>query len=224
MSVVRRLGLRLASGGFLLRLSVEMPSRALPCAGSPFRVTSVRGVILVVAATERELEGADGAATLACGLGPVEAAAATARALALERPRALVNVGIAGAKTLAPPALVLGSEAVYCDIGPDPGAVLPRVERVGPDAALLSAARRALPEAEVLPIATCAAIGGGSACEVEAMEGFAVLRAAELARVPAVELRAVSNLVDERDRSRWRFDDALALLESALSRLLDELR
>ena len=84
--------------------------------------------------------------------------------------------------------------------------------------------RRALPEAEVLPIATCAAIGGGSACEVEAMEGFAVLRAAELARVPAVELRAVSNLVDERDRSRWRFDDALALLESALSRLLDELR
>ena len=201
-----------------------MPSRSVPCAGSPFRGTSVRAVILVVAATERELEGADGAATLACGLGPVEAAAATARALALRQPSALVNVGLAGAKTLEPPALVLGSEAIYCDIAPDPGAVLPRVERVAPDARLLAAARRALPEAGVLPIATCAAIGGGSACEVEAMEGFAVLRAAELAGVPAVELRAVSNLVEERDRSRWRFEDALASLESALSRLLAELQ
>jgi nucleoside phosphorylase len=181
-------------------------------------------VILVVAATERELAGADGAATLACGIGPVEAAAATARALALERPRAVVNVGIGGGKTLAPPALVLGSEAVYCDIAPDPGALLPRVERVAADPNLLAAARRALPEAEVLPIATCAAIGGGSACEVEAMEGFAVLRAAELAGVPAVELRAVSNLVDERDRSRWSFDEALAALDAALARLLAALR
>ena len=150
--------------------------------------------------------------------------AATARALALDKPRALVNVGIAGAMTLEPPALVLGSEAMYCDITPDRGAVLPRVERVTPDARLLASARAALPEAEVLPIATCAAIGGGSACEVEAMEGFAVLRAAELAGVPAVELRAVSNRVNERDRSRWRFDDALAALRDALPRLLAELQ
>ena len=181
-------------------------------------------MILVVAATERELAGADGAAVLACGLGPVEAAAATARALAVSTPTALVNVGIAGAKTIEPPGLVLGSQAVYCDIVADPGAVFPRVERVEPDATLLTAARRVLPEAHVCPIATCAAIGGGSSCEVEAMEGFAVLRAAELAGVPAVELRCVSNLVDERDRSRWRFDDALATLEAALSRLLAELR
>jgi futalosine hydrolase len=55
------------------------------------------------------------------------------------------------------------------------------------------------------------------------MEGFAVLRAAELAGVPALELRTVSNLVDERDRSRWRFDDAFAALETALRRLVAEL-
>jgi futalosine hydrolase len=55
------------------------------------------------------------------------------------------------------------------------------------------------------------------------MEGFAVLRAAQLAGVPAVELRCVSNLVDERDRSRWRFDDALAALDSALPLLLAEI-
>jgi nucleoside phosphorylase len=56
------------------------------------------------------------------------------------------------------------------------------------------------------------------------MEGFAVLRAAELAGVPAVEVRAISNDVDEPDRARWRFEDALAALAQALPRLLVELR
>ena len=103
----------------------------------------------------------------------------------------------------------------------DPASVLPRVERVGPDAALLVAARSALPEAHVLPIATSARVGGGTSCEVEAMEGFGVLRAAALAGVPAVELRAVSNVVDEPDRRRWHIDDALALLRDSVPRLLE---
>jgi futalosine hydrolase len=180
-------------------------------------------MILVVAATERELDGSGGAEALVCGIGPVEAAAATARALAERRPDFLIHVGIAGAKSLEPPALVLGSEAVYCDIAGDADAVLPRVDRVRPDAQLLAAARRALPEAHVLPIATSARVGGGTSCEVEGMEGFGVLRAAELAGVPAVELRSVSNLVEERDRARWRFDDALSALATALQRLLSEL-
>ena len=52
-------------------------------------------------------------------------------------------------------------------------------------------------------------VGGGAGYDVEAMEGFGVLLAAAFAGVPAVELRAISNAVDEPDRSRWRFDDAL---------------
>jgi nucleoside phosphorylase len=117
-------------------------------------------MILVVAATERELDFLDGAATLVCGIGPVEAALATARAL---------------------------------------------------------------PEAHVLPIGTTARVGGGASCDVEAREGFGVLRAAALANVPAVELRAVSNLVAERDRARWSIREALAGLADAVPRLLAEL-
>ena len=113
---------------------------------------------------------------------------------------------------------MLGSEAVYCDVI-DAANTMPRVERVEPDAKLLARARQALPDALVLPIATCARVGGGAACEVEAMEGFAVLRACALAGVPAVELRAVSNAIDEPDRAKWRFDDALAALADALERL-----
>ena len=174
--------------------------------------------MLVVAATERELALLDRLDTFCCGIGPVEAALRTARAIEERRPDAVIHVGIAGSRTLAPPALVLGSEAVYCDVI-DPGSAVPRVERARPDEALLERARAALPEAQVLPIATCGKVGAGTGFDVEAMEGFGVLRACELAGMPALELRAISNSPDEADRTRWRFDDAFAALAEALQRL-----
>jgi futalosine hydrolase len=174
-------------------------------------------VLLVVAATERELAFVRGAETLCCGVGPVDAAARTARALGERNVTAVLHIGIAGARTIDAPALVLGSEAVYCDVI-DESSTFPRVTHALPDAALLAAAREALPEAYVVPISTTGRIGGGS--DVEAMEGFGVLRAAQLAGVPAVELRAISNAVDEPDRAKWRFDEAFALLADAVARVV----
>jgi futalosine hydrolase len=176
-------------------------------------------VILVVAATERELEGSGDAETLVCGIGPVEAALSTARALGRRLPDRILHVGLAGARALPPPALVVGSESVYCDIL-DERSLIPRVERIAPDPELVDAVHRALPEAQSLPIGTSASVGGGTTCDVEAMEGFGVLRAAALAGVPAVEVRAVSNLVGEADRSRWRFEDAFVVLADAVPRAL----
>jgi futalosine hydrolase len=180
-------------------------------------------VILVVAATPEELRGADGAATLVCGVGPVEAAARTAAALAQRLPAALLHVGIAGGRTFHEPLFVVGSEAVYCDADDSRWIEL----RVPADGALVAAARRALPEARVEPIGTTARVGGSSGsgstgCDVEAMEGYAVLRAAALAGVPAVEVRVLSNAVGEPDRGKWRFDDAKAALAGALPALLEE--
>ncbi len=181
-------------------------------------------MILVVAATQLEADLVDdeNARACVCGVGPVEAALATARALAAERPRAVLQIGIAGARALAHGSIAVGSEAVYCDVL-DPEARIPRVERVEPAPHLLAAARRALPNAHVLPIATSGKVGGGAACEVEAMEGFGVLRAASLAGVPALEVRAISNPVAERDRERWHVAAALEALRGALPALLAEL-
>jgi nucleoside phosphorylase len=180
-------------------------------------------VILVVAATERELVSADSAATLCCGIGPVEAGIVTATALARELPDALLHVGIAGAPELEPGSVVIGSEAFYCDIV-DAASTLPRVERAYPADDLVEAARRALPDARVLPIATCSRVGGGGECEVEAMEGFSVLRAAELADVPAVEVRVISNRPADDDRGLWRIEEALARLTEIVPPLVEELR
>ncbi len=167
--------------------------------------------MLIVAATELELCGHEG---LVCGVGPVEAAARTAAALAAEELDAVLHVGIAGARGIVPPALVIGSEAVYEDLATD---LAP--SRVAADPGLLDRARVALPEARVLPIGTTGRVGGSHSVSVEAMEGFAVLRAAELAGVPALEVRAISNRVDD-DRAGWRVDDALSVLREALPRLL----
>lgn len=173
---------------------------------------------MLVAATDRELCGRPG---LVCGVGPVEAAAVTARELALRPPAAVLHVGLAGARGLPPGTLVVGVEAVYRDIG----AAIPVVDRALPAPLLLEAARTALPEASVVPIVTGAAVSGPRAprahgLEVEAMEGFGVLRACELAGVPAVEVRAVANELGEEDRSRWRLADGLAALAEALPSLL----
>jgi predicted 5'-methylthioadenosine/S-adenosylhomocysteine nucleosidase len=168
--------------------------------------------VLVVAATERELAHVRRFETHVCGIGPVEAAISVTRALAARKPDAVLHVGIAGARAIEPLSLVLGSEAIYCDIE----ARIPVVDHVAPNAALFERLHAALPDAHVLPIGTSAAVGGATTCDVEAMEGFAVLRACEEAGVPAVELRVVSNRFDETE---WRFEDAFELLGRALDRL-----
>jgi futalosine hydrolase len=178
--------------------------------------------ILVVAATEQELAATGAPHTFCCGIGPAEAGIRTAAALADGRPDAVLHVGIAGAPELEPLSVVIGTEAFYSDIV-DPNSLRPKVERAYPAAELVEAARRALPDAQLMPIATCARVGGGGACEVEAMEGFSVLRAAELAGVPAVEVRTISNRPSESDRSLWRIEDALARLGEVVPPLLEEL-
>ena len=194
---------------------MTVPLTGTVTVNGPLRDTAV----LVVAATDRELALVRDADTFCCGIGPVEAALQTARALAEHRPGAVLHIGIAGAHGLEPPALVIGTESVYCDVV-DPSSTLPRVERIVPDASLLERVRHALPDARLLPIATSGRVGGGTACEIEAMEGFGVLRACALAGVPAVELRAISNAPGEADRGAWRFEEAFAALGDAVARVL----
>lgn len=171
--------------------------------------------VLLVAATEIELCEHPG---LACGVGPVEAAAATARELMSNPPSAVVHVGLAGGHGITPGGLVIGRESLYVDLS----AEIPVVDRVEPDPDLLEKVRTAAPDALVLPIGTSAAVGGVVGdLRVEAMEGFGVLRACALAGVPAVELRAISNELAENDRSRWRIGRALEALSAVLPDVLE---
>ena len=181
---------------------------------------------LVVAATARELAVPIGWRTVRCGVGPVEAALATAAAIAERRPAAVLHVGIAGARrgsTLAPPMLVIGDAALYCDLDVPPEWA-PR--EIPGSALLIAAARRVVPTASVRRIGTSARVGGSmtdrSTCDVEAMEGFGVLRAAQLAGIPALEVRAIANHIEETDRALWRFDDAFEAITAVTPLLVAE--
>ena len=171
--------------------------------------------VLLVAATERELDGRVG---LVCGIGPVEAAAATARAIALDAPAAVLHVGVAGGRGLAPGTLVIGAEAVYCDLA----AAIALIGREPADGRLIAAAQVVLPGALTLPIGTSAAVGSvGQDVAIEAMEGFGVLRAARLAGVPAIEIRAISNEIGEPDRARWQIAEGISALSAVTPALLE---
>jgi len=179
--------------------------------------------ILVIAATRAELAAGGDWLTECCGVGPVDAAAAAACAIANHRPAAVVHVGIAGARrasSLRPRDLVIGTESLYCDLDV-PERFAPR--RLVTSTALVAAAGRALPAAARCAIGTSGRVGGTTGCDVEAMEGFAVLRAAALAGVPAIEVRAIANAIEEADRARWRFDEAFAAIVTATPSLVREI-
>ena len=203
-------------------------------------------MILVVCALPEELPGFipdERVELLACGIGPVEAAAAVARALAVRRYHTVINAGIAGAFREHPSELRLGDacivdEEIFADLGwenaedpalPD-GAML--VRRVTSSPELLQRAGmlpypivRGLTSASVTTTrATELRLFGTHDAAVESMEGFAVLRAAQSAGVPAIAVRGISNLVGPRKMSSWDFPAGSQAAANALRALLDLLR
>ncbi len=60
----------------------------------------------------------------------------------------------------------------------------------------------------------------GAICEN--MEGAAVARICELYRVPMIELRCVSNMVEDRDKSKWKLNEAIDKGTRVLKKLLPE--
>jgi futalosine hydrolase len=199
-------------------------------------------VILIVCALPAELRGfppREGVDILPCGVGPVEAAVAVARALAGHAYAAVINAGIAGAfrgSAAVGDALLVTSERL-ADLGLEGGGALKLpdgaslVGEVAADAGLVARtaplpfrAARGLTVSQVTTTdATAARLQRAYAPDVESMEGFAVLRAAQAAGVRALEVRGISNYVGERADAQWDFragaQAAVNALEAVVARL-----
>ncbi len=194
-------------------------------------------MILLAGAVEPELsfwKARDGVETLITGIGPVEAACAIAAALARRRYRLVVNAGIAGAFAGAAAigeGVVVADETIELDLENGGPLALPPgtkpFDRARSDAALVEALRvRGFPALRGITVArvtaseaTARRLADEKGAQVESMEGFAVLRSAERAGVPAIELRGISNRCGERDASSWNFAAGVA----GLQRILDAL-
>jgi futalosine nucleosidase len=213
-----------------------------------------RILIMTAVSAEKEavLRGLHGLQTnktidvLVAGVGPVAAAAATAKELAKERYELVISTGIGGG--FSPRAevgtLVIANEIVGADLGVETLEGFSSFDELGfgstriqVDLNLLRQLTTALHEAKLPaitgPIITVSTATGTavSAAErsrripgvaAEGMEGYGVALAAHIYGVPALEIRAISNQVGPRDRNSWRVNDALTILEKTFS-VLEEL-
>ncbi|HTU71194.1 MAG TPA: futalosine hydrolase [Candidatus Baltobacteraceae bacterium] len=195
-------------------------------------------MILLVSATAQELDWLGpraGVETLTCGIGPVDAAARVARALAEQQYDMLVNAGIAGAfagVAHVGDGVVVGEELYELQLESGAPLVLPfgnlLAERIPSDAPLIEAISglgfplvRGITVSQVTTTDATAQRLRARGAEIESMEGFAVLRAAQLAGIPAIEVRGISNIVGDRSKGEWDFEAGLAGLRRVLNATLD---
>ncbi len=200
-------------------------------------------MILVLCGVAAELRdfARTGVEVIAVGVGPVEAAIGTARALAARPYQLAINAGIGGAfagRATVGEAVCIHSEQ-YVELGrEDRGALsLPGGVRLeacaASDPGLLAQAPLGprngwAPSGSGVTSATitttaerAATLAAQFAPTVESMEGFAVLRAAAAAGIAAIELRGISNIVGDRATSQWDFRAGSAAAVRALGAFLD---
>jgi futalosine hydrolase len=195
-------------------------------------------VILLASAVEAELRfwrEREGVERLVTGVGPVEASCTLAAALARGSYRLVVNAGIAG---VFDGAAQIGDGVVVTDdtmeLAQENGAPLALPDGIelvetarsspGLVAQLQSlgfAALRGITVAHVTSSDTTARRWAERGAQVESMEGFAVLRAAERAGVPAIEVRGISNRCGDRAASGWDFAAGVAGLQRVVDALFE---
>ncbi len=210
-------------------------------------------LLLVPSRPECEAIAPPGSAELViarCGVGPVVAAAETARLLASGTYGRCVLAGLAGTRDAerAPlESLVIGTAVRDEACGVGHGATFRDLAQMGlagpdheppddaPSLLPLAIPASAAPEGTAWTtgvIGTVAATAADPAeaqarrarhadVLVEEMEGFAVALACRRAGGPLTIVRAVGNRCGDRDLSGWRFAEAFAALRAALGFLLD---
>jgi futalosine hydrolase len=197
-------------------------------------------VILLCSAVEAELDfwkDREGVEKLTLGIGPVEAAAAVATALANRDYWLVVNAGLGGALSGAAQigdGVIVGEDTM--DLGLETGEPISLppgervVDRARSDTTIVETLRargfavlNGVTVSSVTATEETASRLAGRGAQVESMEGFAVLRAAERAGVRAIEVRGISNRCGVREHSGWDFAAGAGGLQRVIDALFDAL-
>ncbi len=194
-------------------------------------------MILLTCAVGKELgffSGMPHVEMLVTGIGPIEASASVSRALAQSPYELVINAGIAGAFSGGPKigqGVVVAQEHIELGLETGYPLALPdgarTIDRVNSDFLLVDRAVErgftsvcAVTVAQVTATDATAERLSALGMQIESMEGFAVLRAAEMAGVRAIEVRGISNYVCDRARGQWNFAAGVRGLEHVLTTIL----
>jgi len=199
--------------------------------------------VLLVAATELEIAAirprlGKSVEVLVTGVGMVATAAWCSRALTKERYDLALNVGVCGSfdRSLPPGTVVhvvtdriaeLGAEDGEAFLTPDE-LNLAAESQVGNPAPPVIDALRALPAVSAITVNTVhghersiAAVVERFRPQVESMEGAAFMYACLIHGVAFAQVRAVSNMVERRNRAVWKTAEAIARLRETALSILD---
>ncbi len=176
---------------------------------------------------------------LITGVGMVATAAWCSRAFADRRYDLALNLGLCGSfdRSLSPGTVVHVVSDRVSELGAEDGERFLTIEELGlGDAGDVPFGRAELvntrppDNAALKRLRTASAISVNTAHgseqsiarvverfnpDVESMEGAAFMYACLMHEVPFAQIRAVSNVVERRDRSRWRMETAIAALAAA---------
>lgn len=169
------------------------------------------------------------------GIGPVNAAFAAARALGdggADRTALICGVGGAypGAG-LAVGDVVCAETELYADLGAETADGFLAAHELGipgteDDPSFAALPLDLFPAAQRVPFVTSATCSGTRARaialaertggRVESMEGAAIVQVARALGVPVGQVRGISNEAGDRDKSRWRIEDAARTAQEAV--------
>jgi futalosine hydrolase len=196
----------------------------LVCVATPFEAGLLR----------QQLQSVAGVRIIETGVGPVNAAHGVTVAIMEDKPDAILSCGIAGAYPSSGFQIgdvVCAEVEIYGDLGAQsPSGFLdmkalgfPIVTEPSPlfnelPLQLFPSARRA----RFVTVSTCTGTDG-VAIDIEArtrgavenMEGAAIAHIGHLHRIPVGEVRGISNIVTNRDKSAWRLKDASEAAQQA---------
>jgi len=175
---------------------------------------------------------------LITGVGMVATAAWTSRVLALARYDVALNVGVCGSfdQALKPGAVVHVVTDRIAELGAEDGEAFLSIDELNLPAEYeftnaappANAALRSLPEVSGITVNTIhgnersiAAVIGRFKPQVESMEGAAFMQACLVHEVAFAEVRAVSNVVERRNRDAWKLADAIGVLGTTALSILD---
>ena len=175
---------------------------------------------------------------LVTGVGMVATAAWCSRALARTAYDLALNVGVCGSfdPAIQPGTVVHVVSDRLAELGAEDGETFLTLDelQLPGESAFTNAAPPLNPGLEQLPAVTGITVNTSHGNErtialvidrfkpqVESMEGAAFMSACLIDKLPFAEVRAVSNLVERRNRESWRMGDAIQNLGATALRIID---
>jgi futalosine hydrolase len=192
--------------------------------------------ILFVAATKNEIKGNSPHKTLITGIGMLATAIAVTHELSKKKYDLVINAGIAGAfdRTLSLGEVVEVTEDVLSELGVEDDEVFKTFDEVDLEVNNQIISPSSLSSLKSVRGITVNTVHGNEASiekvfqkwkpQVESMEGAACMIACQKQNIPCIQIRAISNYVEKRNKAAWDIPLAIENLNKQLEVLLGNLK